>query len=69
LPAAPRASNTRNTTFYRNNGDGTFTDVSKESGIAAIRDSYGLTAVTFDVDEDGWPDLYVACDTTPACCC
>lgn len=50
--------------LYRNNGDGTFTDVSKESGIAAIRSSYGLTAVSFDADEDGWPDLYVACDTT-----
>lgn len=50
--------------LYRNNGDGTFTDVSKESGIGAIRGSYGLTAVSFDVDGDGWPDLYVACDTT-----
>ncbi len=52
--------------LYRNNGDGTFTDVSKESGIAAFRGSYGLTAVTFDADEDGWPDLFVACDTTPS---
>ena len=50
--------------LYRNNGDGTFTDVSKESGIAAIKGSYGLTAVSFDVDEDGWPDIFVACDTT-----
>jgi hypothetical protein len=50
--------------LYKNNGDGTFTDVSKESGIAAIKSSYGLTAVSFDVDEDGWPDLFVACDTT-----
>lgn len=50
--------------LYRNNGNGTFTDVSKESGIADIRGSYGLTAVSFDADEDGWPDLYVACDTT-----
>ena len=52
--------------LFRNNGDGTFSDVSKESGIASIRDSYGLTAVTFDADGDGWPDLYVACDTTPS---
>ncbi len=50
--------------LYRNNGDGTFTDVSKESGIAAIHSSYGLTAVSFDIDEDGWPDIFVACDTT-----
>jgi hypothetical protein len=52
--------------LYRNNGDGTFADVSKESGIAAVQGSYGLTAVTFDIDEDGWPDLFVACDTTPS---
>lgn len=50
--------------LYRNNGDGTFTDVSKESGISAFRGSYGLTAVCFDADEDGWPDIFVACDTT-----
>jgi hypothetical protein len=50
--------------LYRNNGDGTFTDVSKEPGIASFRGSYGLTAVVFDADEDGWPDIYVACDTT-----
>jgi hypothetical protein len=52
--------------LYRNNGDGTFTDVSKESGIAGMRGSYGLTAVTCDVDEDGWPDIFVACDATPS---
>jgi enediyne biosynthesis protein E4 len=52
--------------LYRNNGDGTFTDVSRESGIAALRGSYGLTAVTIDADEDGWPDIFVACDMTPS---
>jgi hypothetical protein len=52
--------------LYRNNGDGTFTDVSKESGIAAVTGSYGLTAVAFDADEDGWQDIFVACDTTPS---
>ena len=52
--------------LYRNNGDGTFTDVSKESGVAALRGSYGLTACAFDADEDGWPDIFVACDTTPS---
>ncbi|HEY3705789.1 MAG TPA: CRTAC1 family protein [Terracidiphilus sp.] len=52
--------------LYRNNGDGTFRDVSKESGISAIRGSYGLTAITFDADDDGWPDIFVACDTTPS---
>jgi len=52
--------------LYRNNGDGTFTDVSKESGIAAIQGSFGFTAVAFDADEDGWQDIYVACDSTPS---
>jgi hypothetical protein len=52
--------------LYRNNGDGTFTDVSKESGVGALHGSYGLTATAFDVDEDGWPDIFVACDTTPS---
>ena len=52
--------------LYRNNGDGTFTDVSKSSGIESIKTSYGLSAVSLDVDEDGWPDIYVACDSTPS---
>ncbi len=52
--------------LYRNNRDGTFTDVSKESGVGAIRGGYGLTAVAFDVDEDGWQDIFVACDSTPS---
>lgn len=52
--------------LYRNNGNGTFTDVSKESGIAKLQNSYGLTAVAFDVDEDGWQDIFVACDSSPS---
>jgi len=52
--------------LYRNNGDGTFTDVSKLSGISAARGSYGLTALAFDADEDGWQDILVACDATPS---
>ncbi len=59
LPAAKHC-------LYRNNGDGTFTDVSKESGIAAVQGSYGFTAVAFDADEDGWQDIFVACDSTPS---
>jgi hypothetical protein len=52
--------------LFRNNRDGTFSDVSKQSGISALHSSYGLTAVAFDVDEDGWPDIFVACDSTPS---
>jgi enediyne biosynthesis protein E4 len=52
--------------LYRNNGDGTFTDVSEKSGVAAAKESYGMTVVAADFDEDGWPDILVACDSTPS---
>ena len=52
--------------LYRNNRDGTFKNVSVESGISAVNGSYGLTAVAADFDDDGWPDIYVACDSTPS---
>ena len=52
--------------LYRNNGDGSFTDVTQQSGIAAANTSYGMTAIGVDLDEDGWPDIYVASDSTPS---
>jgi hypothetical protein len=52
--------------LFRNNGDGTFTEVSKASGVAAASGSYPMTVVAADYDNDGWPDLYVACDSTPS---
>jgi enediyne biosynthesis protein E4 len=52
--------------LYRNNGDGTFTDVTAKSGIGKPDGGYGLTAVAADFDADGWPDIYVACDSTPS---
>ena len=52
--------------LYRNNGDGTFTDVSAQAGISTLRGSYGMTVVSADFDEDGWPDIYLACDSTPS---
>ena len=52
--------------LYHNNGDGTFTDVSDKSGIAAVKPGYPLTAVAADFDGDGWQDIYVACDTSPS---
>lgn len=52
--------------LYRNNGDGTFSDVSEASGISKARGRYAMTAVAADFDDDGWPDIFVACDSTPS---
>ena len=67
--------------LYHNRGDGTFEDVSEKSGVANPRGtktltlaadrtwrpvgSYGFAAIAADFDNDGWPDVYVSCDTTP----
>ncbi|HXF96970.1 MAG TPA: VCBS repeat-containing protein [Gemmatimonadales bacterium] len=50
--------------LYRNNGDGTFTNVSREAGILQ-EVGYGLGVAVADVNRDGWPDLYVSNDDTP----
>lgn len=50
--------------LYRNNGDGTFTDVSEEAGILK-RLGYGLGVVATDLNGNGWPDIYVSNDITP----
>ena len=52
--------------LYHNNGDGTFTDVSEKAGIHQVAPGYGLTVACADYDNDGWPDIYVACDSTPS---
>jgi hypothetical protein len=52
--------------LYRNNGDGTFTDVSEASGISKVDGGFGLTVAAADFDNDGWPDIYIACDSTPS---
>ena len=62
----PRGLPTGYVQLYRNNGDGTFTDVSRQSGVAAAAGAYPMTAVAADYDNDGWPDIYVACDSTPS---
>src|SRR5579884_2807603 len=66
VECGPRGLATGINSLYRNNGDGTFTDVSDHAGITRATPAYGLTVVTADFDEDGWPDIYVACDSTPS---
>jgi hypothetical protein len=60
----PKGLPTDTNLLYRNNGDGTFKDVSDASGIAGIKGRYSMTATTLDFNNDGWPDIYVACDST-----
>jgi len=50
--------------LYHNNGDGTFSDVSEAAGIFRANGTYGLGVLTADFDNDGWPDIYVANDST-----
>src|SRR2546427_1668096 len=67
--------------LYHNRGDGTFEDVSERSGVAVPRGpaaptsvserwnpvgSFGLGVCAADFDNDGWPDIYVACDSVPS---
>ena len=60
----PKGLPTDTNLLYRNNGDGTFTDVSEKSGVAKVGGRYSMTAVTIDFNDDGWTDIYVACDST-----
>jgi hypothetical protein len=81
VPCGPQGLAGGTNLLYRNRGDSTFEDVSEKSGIAIPRGpasgafvsknwrptgSYGMGAVSADFDNDGWPDIYVACDTAPS---
>jgi len=50
--------------LYHNRGDGTFEDVSAKSHIDKTDGHYSLSVSTLDYDDDGWPDIFVACDST-----
>ena len=81
VPCGPLGFAGGTNVLYRNRGDGTFVDVSEASGIARPRGSatmafvernwrpsgsYGMGAAVADFDNDGWPDIYVACDSAPS---
>ena len=62
----PRGLRPSTNLLYHNNGDGTFTDVTAKSGILKTPGHYCFAALSADFDNDGWPDIYVACDSTPS---
>src|SRR5437764_1052338 len=62
----PRGLTRDTNVLFHNNGDGTFTDVSAKSGILKPGPRYSITAVAYDFDNDGWPDVYVAVDSEPS---
>jgi enediyne biosynthesis protein E4 len=62
----PRGLPGETNNLYRNNGDGTFTDVSERAGVLKPGPRYSITAVSYDFDNDSWPDIYVAVDSEPS---
>jgi enediyne biosynthesis protein E4 len=65
VQCGPRGLRGAGDTLYRNEGNGTFTDVSKEAGVMDDNGFYGLGVITSDFDEDGLIDIFVANDSTP----
>lgn len=61
----PRKLKGTQDTLYRNRGDGTFEDVSSKAGLTTAL-NYGFTPLVADYNNDGWPDIYVANDSTPS---
>jgi enediyne biosynthesis protein E4 len=62
----PKGLPTDTNLLYHNDGRGHFTDVSSSSGIDKVTNRYSMTALAADFDADGWPDIYVASDSTAA---
>jgi hypothetical protein len=65
LMCGPRGLPGESDHLFHNNRDGTFTDVSKKTGVSDTPGYYGLASVFVDVDDDGWLDLAVANDSVP----
>ena len=65
VSCGPRGLKAGTNILYRNNGDGRFTDVTESSGIGKPSGHYAFTALTLDSNNDRFPDIYVACDSSP----
>src|SRR6267142_2341673 len=62
----PRGLASAKNILYRSRGDGTFEDVTSKAHIDKTDGHYAFSVSTFDYNDDGWPDIYVACDSTPS---
>jgi hypothetical protein len=62
----PRGLDSTPNVLYHNLGEGRFANTSKSSGIEKTNGHYCLGVSTVDYNRDGWPDIYVACDSTPS---
>ncbi len=65
VQCGPRGMPGEGDSLYHNNGDGTFTDVTKKAGVADPNGYYGMGVISSDFDEDGLIDIFVANDSTP----
>ena len=65
VQCGPRGLPGAGDSLFHNNGDGTFTDVSKRAGVSDPDGRFGMSALWTDLDGDGWMDLYVANDAGP----
>ena len=66
VPCGPRGLKGETMTLYHNDRHGHFEDVTRKAGVETSPDYYGFTVLTGDFDDDGWPDFYVTCDSSPS---
>src|SRR5258708_37465940 len=62
----PRGLRGAKNILYQNLGDGTFADVTTKAHVDQTQGRYAFSVTTLDFDDDGWPDIYVACDSAPS---
>jgi hypothetical protein len=65
VQCGPRGLKGAGDSLFRNNGNGTFTNVTKDAGVTDPNGFYGLGVITSDFDDDGLIDIFVANDSTP----
>jgi len=66
VPCGPRGVKGETMILYHNDGHGHFVDVTRQAGMETPHEYHGFTVLTGDFDNDGWPDIYITCDSTPS---